>query len=263
MENLSTFTIIHSSILAFYFIATFLFLASLIFQKTRWLSQVKRLQVIGLLAQTIYLITHFLDQNQAFFQSSFDTYQMLSVSSVFLSLILSLKLKLVAPALLPLGLIYYILSLSHTYSLSTPFAFLANPWASIHLFFILIAFTIFIMSLLIAIVYLLQEYRFKNHKYSSFWDRLPSLESLEKVHYRALYAGFIIYTAGIITGAGWSKSIKGVYIEADIKEMASLALWLFFALFLNLRIVRGWVGQRGIFISSLGFIAAIILMMWI
>lgn len=131
-------------------------------------------------------------------------------------------------------------------------------WGPIHLGFIFLSVSIFLVSLVLGGLYLLQETRIKSKSIrGERISRLPSLEKLEDLHYRTLYIGFVFFTVGIITGGGWSKATRGVYISDDPRQFFSIGLWIFYALLLNLRVPRGWIGRRGILLSVVGFVAVI------
>ena len=138
---------------------------------------------------------------------------------------------------------------------------LQNHWAFSHLVFSILALVGFMITLTLGLLYLASEYNFKKKKTSRFLDKLPPLETLEKLHYTTLYVAFLFFSAGIITGAGWSKSVTGLYISGDKKQLISFAIWVFFAVFLNIRVFRGWVGRRGVLLSMIGFLGIIILML--
>src|SRR3990167_3344527 len=142
------------------------------------------------------------------------------------------------------------------------FSFLKNPWALPHLIFIFTRMIIFLISFAEGIIYLVSEYRIKNKRIGGWFDKLPSLETIERNHNKLLNIGFVFFTLGIITGGGWSKSATGYYVSNNFQQIGSFVLWIFFAIFLKLRVSRGWVGHRGILLSCIGFVAVIILLTW-
>lgn len=219
----------------------------------------------GLLIHAVFLIRHFFLQGYPFLVSPFESLQLVSLCVVLTFVLLCFSHRFFAAGLilLPVGLVFNILSLTALVRYRAPGYFLENPWAFIHLVFVFIASAVFMVSFVVGLIYLVQERRIKHKKTGGLFDRLPPLEILDLVHYRSLYIGFVFFTVGIITGGGWSKSIVGVYVTGSLKELISFAAWIFFALFLNLRVSRGWVGRRGILLSSVGFAAVIFLLTWV
>jgi len=89
------------------------------------------------------------------------------------------------------------------------------------------------------------------------YPNLPSLDSVEQIHAKALTLGFILLSGGIITGAAWAKSVTGFYFFEDARQLWSIIAWLIYALFLQARISAGWRGRRGILLSLLGFVVIV------
>lgn len=125
-----------------------------------------------------------------------------------------------------------------------------------HLIFMTVSFVIFALSFAVGIIFLIEEFRLKNHKLPTRW--LPSLSTLDWLHYRVLLAGFVLLTVGIGMGAFLSKAIVGQYLSEDPRQIISLIIWSLYAFFLNARGPVGWKGRRGILLSALGFLGIIL-----
>jgi len=202
------------------------------------------------------LMSHFSAQGYPFFRSSFDTYQVLSLTLVVVYLLLShyFPIAILGLLVLPTVLCFFVLSLTYHQAWMITESLLNNTWAFLHLLFVFVSLAIFTMSLLTGLAYLFQEYRLKAKKWGTWMDKLPALEVLDRVHYRALYIGFIFFTVGIVMGGGWSKSVTGYYVTGGVKQMLSLGVWIFLALLINLRVSQGWLGRKGILLAFVGFI---------
>jgi len=81
----------------------------------------------------------------------------------------------------------------------------------------------------------------------------PSAEVLDSLVYQNIAFGFILLTAGIITGAVWAQVAWGAYWSWDPKETWSLITWFIYAATLHARMVRGWAGRRLAVMSLIGF----------
>lgn len=77
--------------------------------------------------------------------------------------------------------------------------------------------------------------------------------ALEDLIYQTVAIGFIMLSAGIITGAIWANKAWGTYWSWDPKETWSLVTWLVYAAMLHRRFIAGWGGQRLSWFSLLGF----------
>ena len=76
---------------------------------------------------------------------------------------------------------------------------------------------------------------------------------LDDIIYQTVVVGFILLTAGIVTGAIWANSAWGTYWSWDPKETWSLITWLVYAALLHSRFMRGWQGKRIAVFSLVGF----------
>jgi cytochrome c-type biogenesis protein CcsB len=87
--------------------------------------------------------------------------------------------------------------------------------------------------------------------------RLPRLELLDEISYRAVVIGFPFLTLVIVLGAVWANVAWGRYWGWDPKETASLVTWLIYGAYLHARVVRGWRGNRAALLLVVGFAATL------
>ncbi len=80
---------------------------------------------------------------------------------------------------------------------------------------------------------------------------------LDELIYQTVVVGFILLTAGIVTGSIWANSAWGTYWSWDPKETWSLITWLVYAALLHSRFMRGWQGRRIAIFSLVGFICVL------
>ncbi len=81
----------------------------------------------------------------------------------------------------------------------------------------------------------------------------PRALLLDDLIYQTVVVGFILLTAGIVTGSIWANSAWGTYWSWDPKETWSLITWLVYASLLHSRFIRGWQGKRLAVFSLVGF----------
>ena len=74
-------------------------------------------------------------------------------------------------------------------------------------------------------------------------DRLPSLELLDDVMYKSIAVGFAFFTIATILGALWAADAWGGYWSWDPKETWALIVWLNYAAWLHMRLMKGLRGQ--------------------
>ena len=130
-------------------------------------------------------------------------------------------------------------------------------WLTIHVGTIFTGNGIFALAFMAAIMYLIQERQIKKKKLGSFYNRLPSLDTLDSINHYALIYGFPFMTIGMITGAVYAQYALGSYWRWDPKEVWSLITWLFYATILHQRLTVGWQGKKAAVMSILAFLVLI------
>ncbi|WP_024301018.1 c-type cytochrome biogenesis protein CcsB [Pseudogulbenkiania sp. MAI-1] len=92
-------------------------------------------------------------------------------------------------------------------------------------------------------------------------DKLPSAETLDEVMYKAIAVGFLFFTIATVLGAMWAADAWGGYWSWDPKETWALIVWLNYAAWLHVRLVKGWRGTPlawwaviGVFVTSFAFL---------
>jgi cytochrome c-type biogenesis protein CcsB len=130
---------------------------------------------------------------------------------------------------------------------------LRSWWLPIHVTFAFLGDAIFALAFCAGVTYLIQERLVKSKRVGVFSGRLPSLEVLDEVNYRALTIGFPLLTIGIVTGAVWAEYAWGSYWSWDPKETWSLITWLLYAALLHQRLMIGWRGKKAAIMAIVGF----------
>ncbi|CAM5199194.1 c-type cytochrome biogenesis protein CcsB [Oligella ureolytica] len=72
---------------------------------------------------------------------------------------------------------------------------------------------------------------------------LPSFEVLDDIMYRAISIGFAFFTVATVLGAFWAADAWGTYWQWDPKETWAFIVWLNYAAWLHLRLMKGMRGQ--------------------
>jgi cytochrome c-type biogenesis protein CcsB len=116
---------------------------------------------------------------------------------------------------------------------------LQSGWLWAHIVGASIGFASVMIASGLAGMFLLRE-----NRSGGIYDRLPSASDLDRLAYRFVAAGFILYGLMIVTGALWADQAKGSYWNWDPVEVWSLVSWLVYGIYLHLRITMGWRGRR-------------------
>ncbi len=134
---------------------------------------------------------------------------------------------------------------------------LQSFWLFIHVITCFLSYACFACAFSLGIMYLLQERQVKNKHAGKIFERLPSLDIMDKINYQAVQVGFVFLTAGIITGSVWAQKAWGSWWSWDPKETWALVTWLIYAAALHARIKAGIRGRKAAIFSVLGFIAVL------
>ncbi len=127
-------------------------------------------------------------------------------------------------------------------------------WFPLHVTFAFLGNAAFALAFGAGVMYLLQDRMLKSKRFSTLYYRLPSLDTLDSINYRALTFGFPLMTLGIISGAAWAESVWGTYWSWDPKETWALMTWFVYAALLHGRLSIGWRGRRAAIFAIIGFI---------
>jgi cytochrome c-type biogenesis protein CcsB len=91
--------------------------------------------------------------------------------------------------------------------------------------------------------------------------RLPSYEVLDDVMYKAIAIGFAFFTIATILGALWAAEAWGGYWSWDPKETWALIVWLNYAAWLHMRLMKGlrgavsaWWALVGLAVTTFAFL---------
>lgn len=134
---------------------------------------------------------------------------------------------------------------------------LQSSWLGIHTILAIMGATAFSISFMAGVMYLLQDWFLKSKRFNIVYHKLPSLDLLDDLNYRAISFGFPLLTLGILTGSIWAEFAWGTYWNWDPKQTWSLIVWLFYAALLHVRLSAGWRGKKAAYMSVIGFIGVV------
>jgi len=136
-------------------------------------------------------------------------------------------------------------------------AALQSYWLAIHVLTCFLSYACFTCAFSIGIMYLVQERQVKLKHAGILLRHLPALDVLDKINYNMVLFGFILLTAGIITGSIWALQAWGRPWGWDPKETSALVTWLIYAAYLHARFNSGWIGKRTAVLSIIGFVSVL------
>jgi ABC-type transport system involved in cytochrome c biogenesis permease subunit len=136
---------------------------------------------------------------------------------------------------------------------------LQGPLFGVHVSSLLFAYASFALAGVIGLTYVLLFKEIKAKHLGFFYARLPSLQVLDTMNYRAIVIGWIFLTIGLLVGFVWSGSsasydprLQAMSIQ-DPKIFVALVCWAIYSFEALAARALGWGGRRSAYLSALGF----------
>jgi cytochrome c-type biogenesis protein CcsB len=131
---------------------------------------------------------------------------------------------------------------------------LQSYWMKIHVPANFVGYGAFALAAMVGTAYLLASR-------GILASRLPTLDVLDDVMYKAIAIGFAFFTIATILGAMWAAEAWGGYWSWDPKETWALIVWLNYAAWLHLRLMKGlrgevlaWWAVVGLLVTTFAFL---------
>ncbi len=131
---------------------------------------------------------------------------------------------------------------------------LQSYWMKIHVPANFVGYGAFSLAAMVASAYLLANK-------GVLASRLPELDVLDDLMYKSIAVGFAFFTIATILGAMWAAEAWGGYWSWDPKETWALIVWLNYAAWLHLRMVKGfrgpvlaWWALIGLIVTTFAFL---------
>lgn len=127
-----------------------------------------------------------------------------------------------------------------------------SPWLPVHLGLVFSGIGGFALSFAVGLLYLWLRGRLKSKRLDGI-GRLPSLEALDRIQFRAMLFGFVFLTLGIGAGGAWATASLEEPWAIDPKVLFTLMIWAWYAIALQVRLVAGRRGRWTALFSIVGF----------
>ena len=227
------------------------------------------LTVVGAVVHTGSVVTRGLAAQRVPWGNMYEFSSCVALSAVLIFLVLvaagrvdrGLGAFVMVPVVLYLGLAGTVL-----YTAAGPLVpALDSYWIKIHVFAAVVSSGAFLLSGMVALLYLLRA-RHDEHVAAgrtprfpaSMGSSLPPAQTLDRVTYAVIAFAFPIWTFAIIAGAIWAEAAWGRYWGWDPKETWSFITWVLYAGYLHARATAGWKGTKAAWISVAAAVALII-----
>ncbi len=137
---------------------------------------------------------------------------------------------------------------------------LQSPLFGLHIAGVLLGYSGFAVSAIFGLLYLMLYYELRAHRFGIIYERLPSLEVLSGMNWRAAMFGLGCLTLAIGAGALMSLEAYPLFWR-DPKVWFSVLTWVVYTICLLVRIAGGWQGPRMAYFTIAGFLLIVFSML--
>src|SRR5215470_16148930 len=125
----------------------------------------------------------------------------------------------------------------------------------LHLALAMIAYGLFTIAALHALLMTLMERRLHGGPIAGPLAAMPPLLTMERLLFRVILAGFAFLTLTVLTGIVFSETLFAGAMKFDHKTVFAVASWFIFAALLAGRYLYGWRGRTALRWTLAGFVA--------
>ncbi|SCX90335.1 c-type cytochrome biogenesis protein CcsB [Alkaliphilus peptidifermentans] len=246
----------HSFNIAFllYGLSMVLYLVFFILRSDKYASLASYLVICGLLFHTISLATRTVEasrlplSNQYEFATSFSW----GIAACLIAFEKKYRFKILGTFVCPIIVLVTFYAALQSREIRPLMPALQSNWIILHVSTAVISYGAFAVACGISVMFLIKSYLNKN---SFIQKNMPSLEILDTISYRAIGLGFVMLTIVIVSGAIWADQAWGRYWQWDPKETWSFITWIIYAVYLHVRLSRGWKYKNAAWFAIIGFLS--------
>jgi cytochrome c-type biogenesis protein CcsB len=215
--------------------------------------------IAGFLCHVAYFALRWTESGRIPITGFFEAANFLGMGIIFVFLIMEFRYKIAALGsfMLPLVVVLMLPVFFLSGDITELNPVLKSGWLGVHTSLSVLGDAAFAFVSIVSIMYLIQERQVKTKHLGAIFHRLPSLEIMDTLGYRALTIGWPLFTLGMITGSIWANSAWGTYWNWDPKETWSLITWVIYLVLLHLRTI-GWRGRKMAVLQIAGFLFVLV-----
>jgi cytochrome c-type biogenesis protein CcsB len=215
--------------------------------------------VAGFIFHVAYFAVRWSESGRIPITSFFEAVNFLGMGVVLVFLIMEFRFKIAALGsfMLPLVVLLMVPVFLQSGTIKELNPVLKSGWLGVHTSLAVLGDAAFAFACIVSIMYLIQERQLKAKHLGAIFHRLPSLDIMDTLSYKALTLGWPLFTLGMLSGSIWANSAWGTYWSWDPKETWSLITWIIYLALLHLRTI-GWRGRKMAVLSIVGFVFVLV-----
>ena len=215
---------------------------------------------VTLFIHLVYLLIRTAEFNHPPITNKFEIFTVLAFTISFSYFLLELLTDIRGTGLfiIVFSVVFQIISSFYIQDLLVVKEVLRNRMLGLHVISALFGYSGFTIAAVHGVLFLILYKDIKLSKFGLIFNRLPSLETLEKLNFYSLIIGFILLTFSIIIGVIWLPDAFPDFSYYDPKLIATSIIWLIFGIGIATKVIAKWYGKKVIIFSLVGFLLAIL-----
>lgn len=215
---------------------------------------------ITLLVHIIYLILRTVLFDHPPITNVFEIFTVLAFSVGFSYFVLELltDIRGTGPFIIIISILFQIISTLFIEDLVQVRQVLRSNLLGGHVFSALLGYAGITISAVYGILYLILYQDIKLNKFGLIFNRLPSLEILERLSFVSAVIGFVMLSLAITIGIIWLPKAFPNFSYTDPKLAGTLLVWILYGVGILSKTFGKWRGKRVVTLSVVGFVIAIL-----
>jgi ABC-type uncharacterized transport system permease subunit len=132
------------------------------------------------------------------------------------------------------------------------------PVFRLHILIALLAYSLFTIASLQALMMAVLERRLHGGKLPAFLESLPPLLTMERMLFKIITLGFVLLTLTLASGMLFSEELSGKPFKVNHKFVFAIVSWCIFAALLAGRRIYGWRGRVALRWTLGGFVVLVL-----
>ncbi len=247
--------------IGFYLVTNICYLRSFLIKCTRIDSLGNSMLILGVLCHALDLGLHLAasDQYSLYNRMVMVSFMMIFVSVGYLLIQQKFKLNHLGIFYILPGFVLFVAAFTQQLSVGLHMSqVLANgrnlsselnvgnlQWVrNMHSVLSVLAISFFNLSFVNSILYLMMESRLKRKIWDFWFERLPSLNTLEEMGHQSTLLGFLCLSLSILSGAIYHHRIGQTFLNVGPREWMIFIAWFAYLIYFHIRFSLGALGKR-------------------
>lgn len=215
---------------------------------------------VTLIVHILYLLLRTIEFNHPPITNKFEIFTVLAFCLAFSYFVLELlsDIRGTGSFIILFSVIFQLISSIFIQDLIEVKEILRNRLLGIHVISALGGYAGFTIAAVHGVLFFLLYKDIKLNKFGLIFNRLPSLEILEKLNFYSVLIGFILLTISMLIGFIWLPTAFPDFSYADPKLISVSIVWLVFGIGIISKLVAKLFGKKVIIFTLIGFVIAIL-----